>query len=107
MGRLGSDVQCFTLSSGRKVARVSLATNEYFKDKSGERNKHTEWHNLTAWGSLAERMEKQLTKGAQVVIEGKLVHRSFQDKKGNTRYQSEIVVSSFVSPTKQDNSSDN
>ena len=98
MGYLGSDVQLFTLSTGRKVAKTRLATNEYFKTKSGERSQHTEWHNLTAWGPLAERMEKQLAKGVQVVIEGKLVHRSYEDKSGNTRYQSEIVVSSFLTP---------
>jgi single-strand DNA-binding protein len=98
MGYLGSDVQCFTLSTGRKVARVSLATNEYYKDKAGERAQHTEWHNLTAWGSVAERMERQLTKGTQVIIDGKLVHRSYEDKNGNTRYLSEIIVGSFLTP---------
>ena len=102
MGYLGSDVQCLTLSTGRKVARVRLATNEYYKTKSGEKAQHTEWHNLAAWGGLAERMEKQLTKGTQVVVEGKLVHRSYEDKNGNTRYQSEIVVSSFLTPKKED-----
>jgi single-strand DNA-binding protein len=101
MGYLGSDVQCLTLSTGRKVARARLATNEYFKTKSGERSQHTEWHNLTAWGALAERMEKQLAKGTQVVVEGKLVHRSYEDRNGNTRYQSEIVVSSFLTPKKE------
>lgn len=100
MGYLGSDVQMTTLSTGRKVARLSLATNEYYKTKSGERASHTEWHRLTAWGALAERMEKQLNKGTQVIVEGKLVHRSYQDKEGLTRYQSEIVVSSFLTPKK-------
>ncbi len=98
IGHLGSDVQTHTLSTGRKVARVSLATNEFYKDKSGERIQHTEWHNLTAWGNVAERMEQQLTKGTQVVIEGKLVHRSYEGKDGNTRYLSEIIVKGFVAP---------
>jgi single-strand DNA-binding protein len=98
LGHLGSDVQVFTLNTGKKVAKVSLATNEYFKNKAGERDQHTEWHNLTAWGSLAEKMEKYLTKGAQVIVEGKLVHRSYEDKNGNTRYSSEIVVSGFLAP---------
>jgi len=107
IGYLGSDVQCFTLSTGRRVARVSLATNEYYKDKAGERAQHTEWHNLTGWGSVAERMERQLAKGAQVVIEGKLVHRSYEDKNGNTRYMSEIIVGSFVTPTAPQSARDN
>ena len=98
MGYLGSDVQTYTLSTGRKVAKVRLATNEYAKDKNGERTQRTEWHNLTGWGPVAERMEKQLSKGTQVVIEGKLVHRSYEDKNGNTRYLSEIIVGSFVAP---------
>jgi single-strand DNA-binding protein len=96
MGYLGSDVQSFTLNTGRKVAKARLATNEYYKDKNGQRAQHTEWHNLTGWGPVADRMEKQLSKGMQVVVEGKLVHRSYEDKNGNTRYMSEIVVSSFL-----------
>ena len=98
MGYLGSDVQIFTLNTGRKLAKVSLATNEFFKTKNGELSKHTEWHNLAGWGPVAERMEKQLAKGTQVIVEGKLTHRSYEDKNGNTRYQSEIIVSSFVAP---------
>jgi single-strand DNA-binding protein len=95
-GHLGSDVQLYTLSTGRKVAKVRLATNEFYTDKSGERAKHTEWHNIIGWGTLAEQMEKQLAKGTKVMIEGKLVHRSYQDKNGKTRYLSEIIVGSFV-----------
>jgi len=98
MGYLGTDVQSFTLSTGRKLARVSLATNEYFTSKSGERSQNTQWHNLTGWGSVAERMEQQLTKGALVIVEGRLVHRSYEDKNGNTRYLSEIVVGTFLAP---------
>ena len=98
MGYLGSDIQLYTLSTGRKVAKVRLATNEYYTDKSGERSKHTEWHNLTGWGTVAEQMEKQLTKGTKVIIDGKLVHRSYQDKNGKTRYLSEIIVASFLTP---------
>jgi single-strand DNA-binding protein len=98
IGFLGSDVQCHTLSSGRKVARVSLATNEFYTDKSGQRVQQTEWHNLTAWGKLADRMEEQLEKGAMVIIEGKLVHRSYDDRNGNKRYLSEILVSGFLQP---------
>jgi single-strand DNA-binding protein len=98
IGYLGSDVQCLALSTGRKVARVSLATNEYYRDKTGERTKRTEWHNLAAWGSVAERMERDLVKGMRIVIDGKLVHRSYSDKNGKKRYLSEIIVASFLKP---------
>jgi len=101
IGYLGSDVQCFTLSTGRKVARVSLATNTFYNDNNGERVKRTEWHNLTGWGSVAERMEEKLSKGSYIVLEGKLVHRSYTDKDGNKRYLSEIVVTQFLSPSTQ------
>lgn len=98
VGRPGTDVECTTLSTGRKVAKVRLATNEYYKDKNGERVQHTEWHNLTGWGPVAELMERLLVKGQTVVIEGKMTHRSYEDKSGNTRYFSEIVVRSIEAP---------
>lgn len=104
MGYLGSDVQLHTLSTGRKVGRVRLATNEYYTDKAGERQQHTEWHNLTGWGGVAEHMERiGLTKGMQVFIEGKLAHRAYDDKNGNKRYLSEIVISEIVVPTNKAN----
>lgn len=99
IGFLGTDIQCHTLSSGRKVAHVSLATNEYYTDKNGQRVQQTEWHNLTAWGSMAERMERQLAKGSMVIIEGKLTHHSYENLNGEKRQRSEIIVSSFMHPT--------
>jgi single-strand DNA-binding protein len=98
IGHLGTAVQTFTLSTGRKVARVSLATNEFYKNKAGELVKRTEWHKLSAWGPVAEYMEK-LEKGMRVVIDGKLVHRSYSDKDGHQRYLSEIIVGSFIGPS--------
>jgi len=95
MGNLGSDVQLTTLSTGRKVARVSVATSDYRKDKDGNVQKQTQWHNLVGWGSRAESMTQYLTKGMYVLIQGKLVHRSYEDKNGVTRYLSEIVVNNF------------
>ena len=100
VGHLGSDVQFYTLNTGRKLARVSLATNEYYHDKAGNRQSHTEWHLLAGWGGVAEYMERlQLTKGTQVCVEGKLVHRSYEDKNGNTRTQSEIMVLEIAAPS--------
>ncbi|MDX1476242.1 MAG: single-stranded DNA-binding protein [Saprospiraceae bacterium] len=95
MGNLGSDVQLTTLSSGTKVARVAVATNEYRRDQEGNVQRHTQWHNLVGWGSRAESMAEYLTKGMYVLIQGKLTHRSYEDKEGNTRYLSEVVVNNF------------
>jgi single-strand DNA-binding protein len=72
-----------------------VATNESYKDKKGEWQTMTEWHDIVAWRALAERAEKQLKKGSQVFIEGKLTHRKYQDKEGNDKYVTEVVAHSF------------
>lgn len=95
MGNLGSDVEITTLSSGTKVARVAIATNEYWRDEEGTFQKKTQWHNLVGWGPRAESMANMLSKGTYVLIQGKLVHRSYESKDGVTRYLSEIVVNNF------------
>ena len=95
MGNLGSDIQLTTLDTGKKIARVSIATNDYRRDKEGEIQQFTQWHNLVGWDRCAESMEEYLSKGMYVLISGKLVHRSYEDKDGNTRYLSEVVVDTF------------
>jgi single-strand DNA-binding protein len=94
-GNLGSTVELTRLSTGKNVARVSIATNEFFRDKDGNPKKQTEWHNLVAWDSTAERMQRNLTKGSHVMIYGKLVNRPYIDRDGNTQYFSEVVVREF------------
>jgi len=101
IGNLGSDVQVTELSTGAKVARVSIATNEFGKNKEGERVQSTQWHNLVGWGPKADHMARFLAKGSYVIIHGKLVHRSYEDRNGNTRYLSEVVVNHFEAPKKQ------
>ena len=78
------------------MARVSIATNEYFRDKEGATKKQTQWHNLVAWGNTAERMQMCLTKGSFVFVHGKLVNRPYLDRDGKTQYFSEIVVREFT-----------
>jgi single-strand DNA-binding protein len=95
-GNLGSAIELTTLSSGKRVARVSIATQEFFRDKAGCLQKHTQWHNLVAWGSIAERMQMCATKGSFVIVYGKLVHRPFIDRDGNTQYFSEVLVQEFA-----------
>ena len=90
IGNLGKDPEIRYTSGGDAVATLSLATTERWKDKSGEQKEQTEWHRVTAWGSLAEIMGKYLHKGSKVYIEGKLQTRKWQDKEGNDRYTTEI-----------------
>ena len=91
VGRLGKDPEVRHLESGAAVANFSIATSETYKDKQGNKQESTEWHNIVLWRGLAEIAEKYLTKGNLVYIEGKLKTRSWQDKDGNTRYTTEVV----------------
>jgi single-strand DNA-binding protein len=92
IGNLGSAPDLRTLDSGKKVAKLSLATNEQYTNKEGDKVENTTWHNLVAWGKTAEIAGKYLTKGSEVAVEGKLTNRPYTDKDGNKRYFTEIVV---------------
>ena len=94
-GHLGQDIELREFAQGRKLAKVSLATNDFKKNNDGSTEKITAWHNLTAWGKLAEEMGSSLQKGNKVMIEGKLAYRQFETKAGEKRYHTEIVVTSF------------
>ena len=96
IGRLGKSPEVKQLESGRFVANVSIATNDIYKNAKGEKVIETQWHNLVAWGKNAENFQKILNKGDEVAIQGKLTHRSYEDKDGVTRYVTEIVVNEFV-----------
>jgi len=91
IGRLGKDPEVKFTSSGTAVCNFSLATSETFKDKSGEKQEKTEWHNVQLWQKLAEIAGEYLIKGSLVYIEGRLQTRKWQDKEGNDRYTTEIV----------------
>ncbi|MCO5235004.1 MAG: single-stranded DNA-binding protein [Chitinophagaceae bacterium] len=96
IGNLGSDPDVRNTESGKKMARVSIATNENYRNAKGETIKETQWHNAIAWGKNAELMEKYLTKGSQVAIEGKLVSRNYVDKEGVKRYVTEVQVNDIL-----------
>lgn len=102
IGNLGKDIEIKAFDNGSKLAKFSLATNEYYKNNKGEKVQETQWHNIVAWGKTAELMEKVLNKGSEVAIRGKLTHRSYDDKQGTTRYISEIVAQEFVKITKEE-----
>ena len=92
IGNLGRDPEIRRLESGAAVAKFSIATNENYKDKSGEWQTITEWHNIVAWRGLAERAERDLKKGGMVYVEGKLTTRKWQDKEGKDQYTTEVVA---------------
>ena len=91
LGNLGMDPEIMTLESGTKMARFSLATNEFYRNREGEMVSRTEWHRVVLWRNRAELAEKYLNKGKQVYIEGRLRTRQWQDKDGNQRYTTEVV----------------
>ncbi len=92
IGRLGKDPEMRYTPSGAAVARFSLATDESFKDRTGEQQKRTEWHTIVAWNKLAEICSEYLTKGKQVYIEGSIRSRQWEDQSGNKRTSYEIVA---------------
>jgi single-strand DNA-binding protein len=95
IGNLGRDPEIRRLENGAVVAKFSVATNENFRDKNGEWQTATEWHDIVMWRQLAERAESTLKKGMQIYLEGKLTHRTWQDQDGNNRKSTEIVANSF------------
>src|SRR5438105_3996929 len=92
IGRLGKDPEVKYTPSGAPVAKFSLATDEVFKDRSGEQQRRTEWHNIVAWNRLAEICGQYLTKGKQVYVEGSIRSRQWEDQSGNKRTAYEIVA---------------
>ncbi|GAA4311519.1 single-stranded DNA-binding protein [Nibribacter koreensis] len=96
IGNLGKDPEVRHLEGGVAVARFPLATSETFKDKNGDKQERTEWHNIVVWRGLAEVTEKYLKKGQSVYIEGKIRTNSYQDKEGIQRYSTEIVADNMT-----------
>ncbi len=96
IGNLGNDPEIIALESGRKLAKFSLATNESYKDVNGEKQTKTDWHNIVAWGKTAEIIEKYVTKGKEVVVEGKLTTRNYETKEGEERYITEVVCNELL-----------
>jgi single-strand DNA-binding protein len=96
IGNLGNAPEVKTTESGKKLARFSVATHETYRNAQGEKVTETTWHNLVAWGKVAEIAEKYLTKGKEVAVEGKLINRSYTDKDGNKKYVTEVEVNEIL-----------
>lgn len=96
IGNVGNTPEFKEFNGGKMMARFSVATNEYFKNASGEKTENTTWHNFVAWGNTAKYISENVGKGREVAVEGKLSSRSYEDKNGEKRYVTEIVVNEVL-----------
>ena len=92
IGHVGQDPEIKNLDGGKKVANLTIATNDSYKNDKGEKVEQTDWHRVVAWGKTAEIIEKYVTKGKEIALEGKLTHRSYDDKNGEKRYITEVLI---------------
>ena len=96
IGHLGQDPEIITFDSGKKRARINIATNEVYRDAQGNKVNHTDWHQVVFWGKPVEIIEKFLNKGKEIAVSGKLTYRDYEDKDGNKKYVTEIVGNELV-----------
>lgn len=96
IGHVGNDPEIKNFEGDRKLANLTLATNETYRNDQGEKVVETQWHKVVAWGKSAELIEKFVTKGKEIAVEGKLVHRSYDDKDGQKRYVTEVVINELL-----------
>jgi single-strand DNA-binding protein len=96
IGNLGNDPEVKKTENGKTLAKFSLATNDYYNNQEGEKVKDTQWHNIVVWGRSVDFVEKYLKKGHEIALEGKLNHRSYEDKNGQKKYFTEVVVNEIL-----------
>jgi single-strand DNA-binding protein len=96
IGHVGQEPEVKTLEGGKKLANISIATNEVYYKENGDKVEQTDWHRVTAWGKTAEIIEKYVTKGKELAITGKLSTRSYDDKNGEKRYITEIIANEIL-----------
>ena len=96
IGHVGQDPEVKSLEGGKKLANISIATNEIYYKENGDKVEKTEWHRVSAWGKTADIIEKYVTKGKEIAIEGKLTHRSYDDKDGVKRFITEVVANEIL-----------
>jgi single-strand DNA-binding protein len=96
IGHVGQDPEIKNFEGEKKLASLSVATKDSYKNEKGEKVEETQWHRISAWGKTAEIIEKYVTKGKEIAVQGKLTHRSYDDKNGDKKYVTEVVVSELV-----------
>jgi single-strand DNA-binding protein len=101
IGNLGMNPETVQTENGSKLVKFSLATSYTYKNQKGEKVTDTQWHNIVGWGNIAELSEKYLKKGDQITVEGRLAYRNYEDKEGQKRYVTEIVMNDLILPLKK------
>ncbi len=96
IGNVGNAPEIKNLESGKKVASFSIATNEFYKDSNGEKVQDTQWHNIVAWGKIADIVESYVGKGKEIALEGKLSSRSYETSDGEKRYVTKVIASEIL-----------
>ena len=96
IGHVGQEPEIKILEGGKKLAKLLIATNEVYYNDKGEKVTDTQWHNVSAWGKIADIVENFVNKGKEIAIEGKLTHRSYDDKEGNKRYFTEVIANELL-----------
>lgn len=96
IGHVGQDPEIKSFENDKRKANFSLATTEVYKNDRGEKVEETQWHRVTAWGKTAEIIEKYVAKGKEIAVEGKLIHRNYDDKNGEKKYITEVVANELV-----------
>ncbi|WP_293873619.1 single-stranded DNA-binding protein [Flavobacterium sp.] len=96
IGHVGQEPEIKTFGEGKKVANITLATNDYYINAKGEKVEDTQWHKVKAWGKVADIIEKYVVKGKEIAIEGKLTYTDYQDKDGIKRYVTEVVANDIL-----------
>lgn len=96
IGHVSQEPEIKNLESGKKLANINIATNEVYYRENGDKVEQTQWHRVTAWGNTADIIERFVTKGKEIAIEGKLSHRSYDDKDGNKRYVTEVIANQVL-----------
>jgi single-strand DNA-binding protein len=96
IGHVGQDPEIKTFDGEKKLAQLSIATNDVYKNDKGDKVEETQWHRVSAWGKTADLIEKYVSKGKEIAVQGKLRYRSYDDKNGDKRYVTEIIVSELV-----------
>jgi single-strand DNA-binding protein len=96
IGNVGQEPEIKNLEGGKKIANINIATNEVYYRENGDKVEQTQWHRVTAWGKTAEIIERYVSKGKEIAIEGKLTHRSYDDKEGNKRFITEVIANEIL-----------
>ena len=96
IGNIGQTPEIISFENGSKIAKLTLATNENYKDSKGDKKTETQWHNLVAWGKTADLIEKYLAKGQEIAVDGKLIHETYDAKDGTKRHSTKVQINELV-----------